>query len=40
MVLLVFSHEEEEHLAFFVFMKILDLDEWRNMYLIETPKLF
>ena len=40
MVLLIFSNEEDEHLAFFVFMKILDIDEWRNMFLIETPKLF
>lgn len=40
MILMVFSKEDEEHLAFYVFMKILDIDEWRNMFLIETPKLF
>ena len=39
-ILLQLDEPEDEFLAFYVFMSILDKDEWRNMFLIETPKLY
>jgi hypothetical protein len=37
---LILMQIEDESLAFYIFSKVLDKDEWRNMFLIETPKLF
>ncbi|MFS8159432.1 MAG: hypothetical protein ACMG6E_04305 [Candidatus Roizmanbacteria bacterium] len=31
---------EDESIAFFVFSKVLEKDDWRKLYLTETPKLF
>jgi hypothetical protein len=37
---MILLYVEDEMLAWFIFTKILDKDEWRNLYLFETPKLF
>ena len=31
---------DDDCLSWYIFTKLLDKDKWRNMYLVETPKLF
>jgi hypothetical protein len=37
---LILMAVDDECLAFYIFTQVLDKDKWRNLYLVETPKLF
>lgn len=32
--------ENDETLAWMIFIKILDINQWHRMYITDTPKLF
>lgn len=31
---------EDESIAYFIFSKVLDKDNWRRLYVADTPKLY
>ena len=37
---MILIHVEDEVLAWVIFMKVLTRDEWRRLFLFQTPKLF
>jgi hypothetical protein len=38
LILICLGHDEE--LAWTVFIKVLDIDSWRELYTVQAPKLF
>jgi hypothetical protein len=37
---LILLYVEEDALAWLIFVKVLQIDNWRQLFLVQTPKLF